>query len=323
VFSGIQPSGSIHIGNYLGAIRRWVAEQDEFENLYCIVDLHSITVPQDPAVLRQNVRELAAILLAAGLTPEKSTLFVQSHVPAHAELGWILNCVIPMGWMQRMTQFKEKSEKQRSDVTVGLFDYPALMTADILLYRTNFVPVGEDQKQHVELARDVAQKFNRTYGEVFIVPQPRISTVAARVMGLDEPTKKMSKSAAGENHAVAVLDEPDIILRKFKHATTDSQRDVKFDAARPGVYNLLSIYEGFTGLSRDKIEAHFASKGYADLKKEVAEVTIESLRPLRTRYEEIVADPATLDRLLKDGADAIRPLAAETLEKAMQAMGLR
>jgi tryptophanyl-tRNA synthetase len=187
VFSGIQPSGSIHIGNYLGAIRRWVDEQDRFDNLYCVVDLHSITVSQDPRSLRQNVRELTAILLAAGLMPKKSTLFVQSHISAHAELGWILNCVTPMGWMQRMTQFKEKSKEKRSEVSVGLFDYPALMAADILLYRTNAVPVGEDQKQHVELARDIAQRFNHLYGEVFVVPEPRISTVAARVMGLDDP----------------------------------------------------------------------------------------------------------------------------------------
>jgi tryptophanyl-tRNA synthetase len=323
VFSGIQPSGSIHIGNYLGAVRRWVEEQDKYYNLYCIVDLHSITVPQDPALLRQNTRELAAILLAAGISPIKSMLFVQSHIAEHAELGWIINCVTPMGWLQRMTQFKEKSHRQRETVSVGLFAYPTLMAADILLYQTDLVPVGDDQKQHVELARDVAQRFNHTYGDVFVVPEAHISPTASRVMGLDDPTRKMSKSTDGENHSVGVLDKPDIIRRKIMHATTDSLRDVRFDPERPGIYNLLSIYEGFTGLSRDVIESRFRAKGYGDLKRGVAEVIIETLRPLQERYHQLMADVESLDRLLSECAESVRPIASETLDRAFSSMGLR
>ncbi|RMD96931.1 MAG: tryptophan--tRNA ligase, partial [Calditrichaeota bacterium] len=290
VFSGIQPTGNIHIGNYLGAIRNWVASQSEYDNIFCIVDLHAITVPQEPKVLKAKIRELAGILLAAGIDMDKSVLFVQSHVSEHAELAWILNCFIPMGWMQRMTQFKEKSEKQKEMVSVGLFDYPALMASDILLYDTDLVPVGADQKQHLELTRDVANRMNSIYGEVFKVPEPVIPKIGAKIMSLREPTKKMSKSDELADSALNLLDQPDEIRAKIARATTDSLREIRFDENRPGVNNLLVIYELFTGLSRRDIEAHFEGKGYADLKKELAEVVIEGLAPLQNRYREITED---------------------------------
>ncbi len=322
VFSGIQPTGNIHIGNYLGAIRYWVASQAEFDNIFCVVDLHAITVPQDPRALKAKTREVAALLLAAGIDPKLSALFVQSHVSAHAELAWILNCFIPMGWMQRMTQFKEKSEKQKDLVSVGLFDYPALMAADILLYAADFVPVGEDQKQHVELTRDAAQRFNSIYGETLKVPEPLIAKVGARIMGLDNPTKKMSKSEEKWGHAVNLLDSPDDIRAKIMRATTDSLRGVRFDESRPGLYNLLVIYELFTGYARPDIEARFEGKGYADLKREVAEAVIEGLRPLQQRYRELTADPSYLDSVLADGASRVRPVAEETLRAVKQKVGL-
>ena len=247
VFSGIQPTGNIHIGNYLGATKHWVANQEIYDNIFCIVDLHAITVPQDPKVLKNKVREVTGLLLAAGIDADRSIVFVQSHVSAHSELAWILNCFIPMGWMQRMTQFKEKALKQKEQVSVGLFDYPALMAADILLYRTDVVPVGEDQKQHVELARDAAQRFNNIFGETFVLPEPVIPNVGARIMGLDDPTKKMSKSESAPGHAINLLDTPDAIRGKIMRATTDSQRDVIFDESRPGVNNTLAICRSFTG----------------------------------------------------------------------------
>lgn len=322
VFSGIQPTGDIHIGNYLGATRHWAARQDEYENIFCIVDLHAITVPQDPKILKQKIREVTGLLLAAGISTEKSIVFVQSHVAAHSELAWILNCFTPMGWMQRMTQFKEKSGKQRESVSTGLFDYPALMAADILLYDTDEVPVGEDQKQHVELTRDIAQRFNTIYGDTFILPEPVIPDVGARIMGLDDPEKKMSKSEKGSFHAINLLDPPDVITGKIKRAATDSLRDIVFDANRPGVYNLLVIYELFTGKSRDEISGHFAGKGYADLKKELAEVIIEGLAPLQKRYSELTADPGYLDSLMAEGAERARPLAEKTLARVKDRIGL-
>lgn len=322
VFSGIQPTGKVHIGNYLGAIKQWVSTQGDYENIYCIVDLHAITVPQDPAELKQSIRTMAGLLFAAGIDPEQSVLFVQSAIPAHAELAWILNCNTPMGWMERMTQFKEKAGKDRERASVGLFDYPALMAADILLYDTHLVPVGEDQKQHLELTRDIAQRFNRQYGDTFVVPKPIIPKIAARVMGLDEPTKKMSKSEAGKFHAVYMLDEPNVILKKVKRATTDSLRDIRFDESRPGVFNLLSIYQAFTGESVEEIEAHFDGKGYGDLKKELAEVIIEGLRPIQERYAQFIADPAQLDALLAQSADKIRPIAETTMKRVYERLGL-
>lgn len=322
VFSGIQPTGNIHIGNYLGAIKNWVASQKEFDNIFCIVDLHAITVPQDPKTLKAKIREVAGLLLASGIDPQQSVLFVQSHISAHAELAWILNCYIPMGWMQRMTQFKEKSGKQREKASVGLFDYPALMAADILLYDAHLVPVGEDQKQHLELTRDVAERFNSLYGETFVVPQPSIPRVGARIMSLREPEKKMSKSEELADSAINLLDSPDEIRKKLARATTDSLRDIVFDETRPGVNNLLVIYELFSGLSRGDIEAHFAGKGYADLKRELAELVIEGLRPVQQRYRELTAEPGYLDALLKQGADKVRPTAEATLKRVMQKIGL-
>jgi tryptophanyl-tRNA synthetase len=322
VFSGIQPTGDIHIGNYLAAIRHWAAMQEEYDNVYCIVDLHAITVPQDPKVLKSKIRELAGILFAAGIDPQRSVVFIQSHVGAHAELAWILNCFIPVGWMQRMTQFKEKSSKQKEQVSVGLFDYPSLMAADILLYDTDVVPVGEDQKQHVELARDVAQRFNSIYGETFRLPEPMIPDIGARIMGLDDPTKKMSKSEANPGHAVYVLDTPDAIRSKIMRATTDSLKEVRFDESRPGIYNLLTIYQLFTGIPKAEIETLFEGKGYGDFKKALAEVVIEGLKPLQERYKQYTAEPGYIDSLLNEGAKRAAPIATRVLKAVQDKIGL-
>jgi tryptophanyl-tRNA synthetase len=322
VFSGIQPTGDIHIGNYLAAIRHWVKMQENYNNVFCIVDLHAITVPTNPKELKAKIREVSGLLIAAGIDPQESILFVQSDVTAHAELAWVLNCYIPMGWMQRMTQFKEKEQKQREQVSVGLFDYPALMAADILLYDTQVVPVGEDQKQHVELARDTAQRFNSIYGETFVLPEPVIPDVGARIMGLDDPTKKMSKSEAASGHAINLLDEPDAIRTKIMRATTDSLREIRFDEERPGIFNLLTIYQGFTGEKEKDIESKFEGKGYGDLKKELAEVVVEGLRPLQERYHELTAEPGRIDGILKEGADKARPTAEKTMARVKEKIGL-
>ena len=322
VFSGIQPTGDIHIGNYLGAIQHWVASQSELDSIFCIVDLHAITVPQDSKTLKSKIREVAGLLFAAGIDPKLSTVFVQSHISAHAELTWILNCFIPIGWMKRMTQFKEKSQKQKEQISTGLFDYPALMAADILLYGTDIVPVGEDQKQHVELARDVAQRFNSIYGETFKVPEVVIPETGARIMGLEDPTKKMSKSEVGPGHIIYLLDSPDDIRAKIMRATTDSLREIRFDESRPGICNLLVIYELFTKLGRMEIEARFEGKGYVDLKRELAEVVVENLRPLQSRYRELTADPTCIDSLLTEGAARVRPVAEKTLAIVKEKTGL-
>ncbi len=323
VLSGIQPTGNLHIGNYLGAVRQWAAmQEDNTECYYCVVDLHAITVPQDPKELRAKTREVAAILLAAGIDPKRSVLFVQSEVTAHAELGWILNCVTPFGWLTRMTQFKDKSARQQEGASAGLFDYPVLMAADILLYQAHKVPVGEDQKQHLELTRDITIRFNRRFGETFTVPEPRILEVGARIMGLDDPTKKMSKSEANANHAVNLLDPPDVIRRKFQRATTDSLTDIRFDESRPGVFNLLTIYQSFTGETQEAIVTRFAGKGYGDLKREVAEAVVEGLRPLQERYAVYSKDPAQLDAVLRDGAARARIVADKTLADAKRRVGL-
>jgi tryptophanyl-tRNA synthetase len=322
VFSGIQPTGEIHIGRYLGAIRHWVTMQETCDNTICVVDLHAITIQQDPGLLKSRIREFAGLLLAAGIDPERSILFVQSHVSAHSELTWILNCFIPMGWMQRMTQFKEKSLKQKGQVSVGLFDYPSLMAADILLYNTNVVPVGEDQKQHVELARDAAQRFNSIFGETFVLPEPVIPDVGARIMGLDDPTKKMSGSEMGAGHSIALLDPPEVIRAKIMRATTDSQRDIVFDESRPGIFNLLTIYQTITGEKQNDIEARYEGKGYADFKKDLAEVVVECIRPLQERYDELTAEPGRIDAILKEGAAKARPIAEKTLTEVKKRVGL-
>lgn len=322
VFSGIQPTGDIHIGNYLGAIKQWVASQTEYEDIFGIVDLHAITVAQEPDTLKSKIREVAGLLFAAGIDPKITVVFIQSHISAHAELAWLLNCFIPVGWMNRMTQFKEKSRRQKEQVSVGLFDYPALMAADILLYEADLVPVGEDQRQHVELTRDVAQRFNSIYGETLKIPGALIPQLGARIMGLDDPTQKMSKSEANSGHAINLLDTPDVIRAKVMRATTDSQREVRFDEGRPGIYNLLGIYEVFTGLGRPEIEARFAGKGYVDLKKELAEVVVDGLSPLQSRYRELTQEPGYIDSLLTEGASRVRPVAEKTLAKVKQRIGL-
>jgi tryptophanyl-tRNA synthetase len=322
VFSGIQPTGNIHIGNYLGATKHWAAKQDSYDNIFCIVDLHAITIQQDPKVLKAKIREATGLLLAAGIDPRKSIVFIQSHISAHSELAWILNCFIPMGWMQRMTQYKEKSAGHKAQVSVGLFDYPALMAADILLYKTDVVPVGEDQKQHVELARDAAQRFNNFYGDVFTLPEPLMPDVGARIMGLDDPTKKMSKSEENPNHAIGLLDPPDAIRAKIMRATTDSLKEIRFDESRPGINNLLTIYHAFTGESQQEIETKFEGKGYRDLKKALAEVVVEGLRPLQERYNKLTAEPGHIDTILKEGAAKARPLADKMLAEVKKKVGL-
>ena len=326
VFSGIQPSGEFHLGNYLGAVKHWVARQDEKINYFCIVDLHSLTLPQDPETLRQQTRSLAAILLACGIDPDKSTLFIQSHVTAHAEGCWLLNCITPLGWLQRMTQFKDKSTRQES-VGTGLLDYPVLQAADIILYDAHEVPVGEDQKQHVELTRDIAQRFNHIYEqEFFVVPAPVIPEVGARVMGLDDPTAKMSKSLAHiRGHAIHLIDEPKEILRSFKKAVTDSGNEIVFsdDPEKAGVNNLLGIYKAVTEKSEAEVLADFAdARGYGDLKIGVAEAVIDALKPIQMRYNELMADPAELDRIMKRGADQARTVATPKLDEMKRIMGL-
>ncbi len=325
VFSGIQPTGGIHIGNYLGAIKGWVARQDEKENYFCIVDLHALTVPQDPDTLREQVWMMAALLLAAGLDPARCTLFAQSHVRAHAEACWLLNCVTPLGWLQRMTQYKDKAAKQET-VSTGLLDYPVLMAGDILLYDSDEVPVGDDQKQHVELARDIAGRFNHHYGELFTLPRAVIPEVGARIMGLDDPSVKMSKSLAHvEGHAIRLLDPPKAIEKALKRAVTDSGREIRFsaDPEKAGVNNLLAIYKAITGRDEQTVEDDFATaRGYGDLKQRVAEVVIAELAPLQARYELYRADPAELDRCLARGAAQAAAVAEPKLAALKARMGL-
>ena len=322
VFSGIQPTGNLHIGNYLGSIRNWVEDQDQYENIFCVVDQHAATVDYDPDELRASTRRLIGVFIAAGLDPARCTLFVQSHIPEHSELAWMFNCITPMGWLQRMTQFKEKSEG-KEQVSTGIFTYPVLMAADILLYQAHGVPVGEDQKQHVELARDIAQRFNHLFGETFIVPEPMIRPVGARVMGLDDPTRKMSKSAEGQNHSIGILDEPGLIRRKFSRAVTDSGRSITFNQEQPGVYNLLGIYRAITGESTADTERHFEGKGYGDLKRELAEVVVAALEPVQARYREVVEDPTYIDSILRSGVEKLRPIVDKTMDGARRVMGLR
>lgn len=321
VFSGIQPSGNLHIGNYLGAIKNWVHLQHEYDNVFCVVDLHAITIPQDPATLRAKIREVAMLYLASGIDLEQSAIFVQSHIPAHAELTWMLNCLTPLGWLERMTQYKDKSARQES-VGTGLLDYPVLMAADILLYDTHYVPVGEDQKQHVELTRDIAQRFNHLYGETFVVPDVLIPKAGARVKGLDDPTAKMSKSSDKEGHALHLLDPPDVLHKAIMRATTDSMRSIRFNPEQPGVFNLLTIYQALTGEEEAVIEARFEGKGYGDLKKAVSELVIETLRPIQERYQQLAADPATIEEILRQGAERVRPIAEHRLRGAKERMGI-
>ncbi len=323
VFSGIQPTGNLHLGNYLGAIRRWVLSQDERESFICVVDLHAITLYQPPDELRQQTRRAAALLLAAGIDPERTTLFVQSHVRAHAEGSWILSCVTPLGWLERMTQYKTKASKQES-VQTGLLTYPVLQAADILLYDADEVPVGEDQKQHVELTRDIAQRFNSLFGETFVLPQPKIADVGARIMGLDDPSAKMSKSAKVRGHAVMLTDSDDEIRWALRRAVTDSGREICYSNApeKAGVLNLLTIYQLLTHKDPATVLADFAdARGYGDLKQRVAEVVVAEVAPIRTRFEQLMTDPAELDRLLAVGAERARAVAEPKLELVKDRMG--
>ena len=324
VLSGIQPTGNLHIGNYLGALLQWVRFQDQYDAYYCVVDLHAITVPHDSALLRAHTLEVTALYLAAGLDPQRATIFVQSPNPAHAEMAWLLTCLTPLGWLNRMTQYKDKAAKQQVDaVNAGLLGYPVLMAGDILLYQAHEVPVGDDQKQHVELTRDIAERFNRQFGEVFTVPEPVIPTVGARIMGLDDSTAKMSKSAEGRFHSIGLLDDPDKVRKTIMRAVTDSQQGIVFDPQRPGLYNLLTIYQALTGLGNAEIEAHFAGKGYGDLKKELAEVVIAEIEPIQTRYQELTADPAYIDEVLRHSVEQLRPIADATMDAVRRAMGHR
>ena len=321
IFSGAQPTGNVHLGNYLGALRNWVALQREYESFFCIVNLHAITLPQDPKVLAAKTRELARIYLAVGIDPEVSTVFVQSDLAEHAELTWLLNCVTRMSELERMTQFKDKARKQEENVLVALFDYPVLMAADILLYQTDLVPVGEDQKQHLELTRDIAIRFNRDYGETFRVPDPFIPKVGARIMSLADPAKKMSKSdEESEAGCIMLLDDADAVRRKFKRAVTDSGTEIRFAANRPAINNLLTIYQLLTGKTPAEIEEHFGGQGYAKLKEELADVTIEFLKPFQERVHAI--DDAKLNEILERGAARAESIAGPTLAQARANMGL-
>jgi tryptophanyl-tRNA synthetase len=326
VLSGVQPSGNLTIGNYVGALRQWAREQHNFESFFCVVDLHAITALFDPAELRNKTREVAALYLACGIDPDISTVFVQSHVPAHSELAWLLNCLTPLGWLYRMTQFKDKSGKQQAEsVGTGLLDYPVLMAADILLYQADAVPVGDDQRQHLELTRDLAQRFNHMFGETFNVPEAMIPPSGARIRGLDDPTSKMSKSVVdSEYHAVYLLDPPDRARKKIMRAVTDSGREISFsdNPERAGVNNLLEIYEAFTGESRPAIESHFAAaRGYGDLKKEVAETVIAGLAPIQQRYHELTSEAGYIDELLARGAERAAEVAERTLADVRDKMG--
>ncbi|MGH9971000.1 MAG: tryptophan--tRNA ligase [Pyrinomonadaceae bacterium] len=320
IFSGAQPTGNVHLGNYLGALRNWVALQHQYESFFCIVNLHAITLPQDPKTLAEKTRELARIYLAVGIDPEVSTIFVQSDVSEHAELTWILNCIARISELERMTQFKDKARKQSENVTVGLFDYPVLMASDILLYQTDLVPVGEDQKQHLELTRDLAIRFNRDYGETFRVPEPYIPELGARIMSLADPARKMSKSDDDPHGCVMLLDPVDTVRRKFKRAVTDSGTEIKFDAARPAITNLLTIYQLLTGQQPSAIEAHFAGQGYAQLKERLADVTVDFLNPIQERVRGISDEE--LNRILRQGCEKAREIAAATLARATEGMGI-
>ncbi len=322
VFSGVQPSGNLTIGNYLGAIKNFSAFSEDTMRFYCVVDLHAITVRQVPAELRRRTYETLALYMACGLDPEKNNLFVQSHVPAHSELAWLLNCYTMFGELSRMTQFKDKSAKHADNINAGLFTYPTLMAADILLYQTDIVPVGVDQKQHLELARDIASRFNGVYGDTFVVPEPYIPETGMKIMSLQEPMAKMSKSDPNENAVVRILDDPDTILRKFKRAVTDSDTAVRYDIAeKPGVSNLMSIYACFTGKTMEEIEREFDGRGYGDFKSAVGEACADALRPVQEEFGRLMADKAYLEEVMRKGADTARYYARKTLSKVQRKLG--
>ena len=322
IFSGIQPSGALTIGNYLGAIKNWVLLQEQYECYYCVVDLHGLTVRQEPEQYRERCLDTLALLIASGLDPEKNIMYMQSHVSCHTELMWILNCYTYLGELSRMTQFKEKSERHADNINAGLYTYPVLMAADILLFSTDLVPVGADQKQHLEITRDIAIRFNNVYGDVFTVPEPYIPKAGARIMSLTDPENKMSKSDDNENSYVSLLDPPEKIRSKFKKAVTDSEGTVRFSEDKPGVSNLISIYGAVTGKTVAEIENEFSGSGYGALKSRVAEAVCAELEPLQKRYGSIRADGAYLDAVIKSGADRARVNAERMLEKVKEKVGL-
>lgn len=324
VFSGIQPSGTIQLGNYLGAIKHHVNLQKEYDCLYCIVDLHAITVRQDPEELRQNVRKLAAIYLACGLDEKKCILFAQSHVKEHAELAWILNCYTQLGELERMTQFKDKAKQHKENINAGLFTYPALMAADVLLYNANLVPVGEDQKQHIELMRDIAKRFNHIYGDIITVPEPMIAKQGARIMGLDDASKKMSKSADSEYNYISLLDDKETIEKKIMKAQTDSDSDVKYDVQnKPEISNLLTIFSLITDKSIKDLELKYQGKGYGDFKKDLAKAVIEFIDPIQEKYNSIYKNTSKLDKILDKGAKKARKIAEKNIAEIKNVIGLR
>ena len=320
-FSGVQPSGNLTIGNYLGALRNFSKYSEEFQTFYCVVDMHAITVRQIPAELRRRTYETLALYIACGLDPEKNCLYVQSHVPAHAELSWILNCYTMFGELGRMTQFKDKSAKHADNINAGLFTYPTLMAADILLYQTDVVPVGIDQKQHVELARNIANRFNQAYSETFTVPEPIIEKSGMKIMSLADPTKKMSKSDENTNAVVYILDDKDTIIRKFKRAVTDSDTEIRYAEGKDGINNLMSIYSCFTGKSFDEIEAEFAGRGYGEFKLAVGEACADALAPVQAKYNELLSDKAYLENVMKNGAEQASYFARKTLTKVKKKIG--
>jgi tryptophanyl-tRNA synthetase len=321
VLSGIQPSGNLHIGNYLGALKNWVRIQYDYESIFCIVDLHAVTMHQDPRELQSKIEETAALFLAAGIYPNPSPILVHSAVHGHAELAWMLTCVTPVGWLERMTQYKAKAAAQET-IGDGLLQYPVLMAADILIYQAAIVPVGDDQSQHLELTRDIAQRFNSLYGETFVMPETALPAVGARIMGLDDPETKMSKSAPGSGHAIALLDPVDQVRKKIMRATTDSNPAVDVENPGPGVRNLLSIFQAFAEWPDAQIKSHFAGMRYGDLKKQVAEMVISKLEPLQKRYNEIVSEEGYLESVLSRGAERVSPIANSTVELVKHRMGL-
>lgn len=322
ILSAIKPTGTFTLGNYLGALKNWVNLQDDYDSLFAVADLHAITIRIEPAKLRSQTLQAFAILLAIGLNPKKSILFIQSHVRQHAELAWILNCYSQYGEMARMTQFKDKSAKHADNVNLGLFAYPSLMAADILLYQSDLVPIGADQKQHLELTRTIAKRFNSLYGDYFVIPEPYIPPVGARIMSLQNPMEKMGKSDENQNAFVKILDKPEDIIRKFKKAVTDSESAVYFDQEnKPGVSNLMSIYSSVTGLTYDQIQKDFEGKGYGDFKITVGEAVVEALRPVREKYDSLVKDKVYLESVYKEGAERAAYIAEKTLSKVKRKVG--
>ncbi|TSC52110.1 MAG: tryptophanyl-tRNA synthetase [Parcubacteria group bacterium LiPW_39] len=322
VFSGVAPSGVIHLGNYLGAIKNWLELQENYECIFCVVDLHAITIPQKPEKLRAKILEVAKIYLAAGIDPEKSIIFVQSQVKEHTELTWILNTLTKIPELERMTQFKEKSQEHRQGVNLGLFDYPVLMAADILLYKTQVVPVGEDQQQHVELARTLAERFNRNFGETFIVPEALIKKEGARIMALDDPTKKMSKSAKSPLNYIALTDPPDLIREKIKKAVTDSGKQILYRPDKPALANLLTIYSLLGNKSIKELEKQYQGKGYAEFKKDLAETIIEFLAPFQKKYTSLDKNPDYVLKILHDGAQKAQTISEKTMKEVKDKVGL-